>query len=190
MGFSKADLPLHTERLTLRAFRKDDADHVYALYSNPDIVRYLYSDVMQPDRLGESMKRRLKRPKLEQEGDILELAADLTATGEFVGAMTFMYRSTAHQRGELGYTVLPKFAGQGFATEGARALLAIGFDRLNLHRMEARCDARNVASTRVMARAGLRYEALIRENEFVKGEWTDEIVYGMLAEDWAQLKNS
>jgi RimJ/RimL family protein N-acetyltransferase len=188
MGFTNADLPIHTERLTLRRFRKTDAEYIFALYSNPDIVRYLYTALMAPEGLADSMKRRLKRTKLQREGDILELAAELTATGEFVGAMTFMYRSEAHQGAELGYTVLPEFGGQGYATEGARAMLHIGFDLLGLHRMEAQCDARNAASARVMARIGMRQEAHMRENEFVKGEWTDEILCAMLATEWQELK--
>jgi RimJ/RimL family protein N-acetyltransferase len=190
VGFTKANLPILTERLTLRPYRKSDADSVFSIYSNPDMVRYLYSEPMQPSGLNDSIKRRLKRVKLESEGDILELAVDLTATGEFVGAMTFMYRSEVHHRGEIGYAILPQYAGQGYATEGSRALLGIGFDHLALHRIEAQCDARNVASARVMARLGMRQEAHMRQNEFVKGEWTDEILYAMLAEEWAQLKET
>jgi RimJ/RimL family protein N-acetyltransferase len=190
VGFTKANLPIHTERLTLRALQKSDADSVYAMYSNPDMVRYLYIEQMQPGAIGDAMKRRLKRNKLESEGDVLELAVELTATGEFVGALTFMYPSGKHRRGEIGYAILPEYAGRGYATEGGRALLSIGFDVLGLHRIEAQCDARNVASARVMARLGMQPEAHLRQNEFVKGEWTDEILYGMLAEDWAQLNKA
>jgi RimJ/RimL family protein N-acetyltransferase len=190
VSFSEKDLPIHTDRLTLRAYRQDDAESVFELYSNPDVVRYLYSEVMQPERLAESMDRRLQSTRLEVEGDMLELAAELRDGGQFVGAMTFFYRSTVHQRGELGYIILPQYAGRGFATEGARALLAIGFDQMGLHRIEAQCDARNVASARVMERIGMRREGHMRENEFVKGEWTDEVLCAMLHEEWTQIKGS
>jgi RimJ/RimL family protein N-acetyltransferase len=190
VGFTKANLPIQTERLTLRLMRKTDADSVYAMYSDPDLVRYLYTPPMQPGGIGDAMKRRLKRTKLESEGDILELAVELTATGEFIGALTFFYRSEVHQRGEIGYAILPEFAGQGYATEGGHVLLRIGFEQLGLHRIEAQCDARNLASARVMARLGMQPEAHLRENEFVKGEWTDEILYGMLAEEWERLTSS
>ncbi len=190
MSFSKKDLPIYTERLILRPYRQEDAEGVYTLYSNPDVVRYLYSEVMVRKGLQESMDRRLQGTKLEVEGDVLELAAELRDGGQFVGAMTFFYRSNIHQRGELGYIILPEYSGRGLATEGARALLAIGFDLLGLHRIEAQCDARNVASSRVMERIGMRREAHMRENEFVKGEWTDEVLCAMLHEEWAQIKAS
>jgi RimJ/RimL family protein N-acetyltransferase len=182
---TQADLPIETERLTLRRFRISDAPALLALYGDPDVVRYLYSEPMQPDGLGEALFRRLRTPALESEGDLLELAAVLRATGQFVGAMTFFHRSRVHARGELGYTMLPRFTGLGLAQEGALALLQVGFDLLGLHRMEGQCDARNLASAAVMRKIGMRQEAHFRENEFVKGEWTDAFVFAMLADEWA-----
>lgn len=185
--FEEDDLPIETPRLILRRFREDDADAILDLYGRPEVVRYLYSEPMKPEGLGESVERRLRRPQLEAEGDMLELAAELRATGQFVGAMTFFYRSTAHSRGEIGYTIAPRFAGLGLATEGARALLRLGFEVLGLHRMEGQCDARNLASARVMERIGMRREAHFLENEFVKGEWTDAFVFAMLEDEWTQF---
>ncbi len=60
----------------------------------------------------------------------------------------------------------------------------MGFQTLGLHRIVARCDARNVASARVMERLGMRREALLVENEMVKDEWTDELVYALLDREW------
>jgi RimJ/RimL family protein N-acetyltransferase len=67
----------------------------------------------------------------------------------------------------------------------ARLLLRLGFEDLGLHRIAARCDARNTASARVMERAGLRREAHLVQSEFVKGEWTDELIYAILRSEWA-----
>ena len=60
----------------------------------------------------------------------------------------------------------------------------MGFQTLGLHRIVARCDARNDASARVMERLGMRREAHLVENEMVKGEWTDELVYALLDREW------
>jgi RimJ/RimL family protein N-acetyltransferase len=185
--FSDDDLPIETARLTLRRFREDDSEAILDLYGRPEVVRYLYSEPLKPEGLGESLERRLRRPQLETEGDVLELAAELRSTGQFVGAMTFICRSTAHSRGEIGYTIAPRFAGLGLATEGAAALLRVGFEILGLHRIEGQCDARNLASARVMERIGMRREGHFLENEFVKGEWTDAFVFAMLADEWTQL---
>jgi RimJ/RimL family protein N-acetyltransferase len=179
-----ADLPIETAPLTLRRFRISDAPALLALYGDPEVVRYLYGEPMPPDDLDEALLRRLRTPALETEGDVLEVAAVLRSTGQFVGAMTFMHRSTAHARGEIGYIIAPRISGLGLAREGAVALLHIGFDLLGLHRVEGQCDARNLASAAVMQRIGMRQEAHLRENEFVKGEWTDALVFAMLADEW------
>jgi len=62
--------------------------------------------------------------------------------------MALIYRSTRDRRAEIGFTMAPAFAGRGLATEGALALLAIGFEAAGFHRIEGQCDARNAASTR------------------------------------------
>jgi RimJ/RimL family protein N-acetyltransferase len=63
-------------------------------------------------------------------------------------------------------------------------MLRLGFVELGLHRIIGQCDARNTASARVMERLGMRREAHLIANEFVKGEWTDELIYAMLDREW------
>ena len=70
------------------------------------------------------------------------------------------------------------------ATEAAAALLRLGFEGLGLHRIIGRCDGRNRGSAMVMERNGMRREAHLIENEFVKGEWTDELIYANLRREW------
>jgi len=66
-----------------------------------------------------------------------------------------------------------------------RLLLRLGFEGLVLHRIAGHLDARNTASARVLERAGLRREAHLVENEFIKGEWTDELIYAIRRSEWA-----
>ena len=63
-------------------------------------------------------------------------------------------------------------------------MLRLGFDGLRLHRIIARVDARNTASAAVLRRLGMRQEAYLRENEWFKGEWTDEIDFAILESEW------
>ena len=114
--------------------------------------------------------------------------AALAASGEFtfvVGDVTLIYRSEAHGQGEVGWAIHPDHQGNGYATEASRAMLGLAFDGLGLHRVVARCDGRNTASVAVMERLGMRKEAHFVENEFVKGEWSDELVFAILRTEWA-----
>ncbi len=70
------------------------------------------------------------------------------------------------------------------ATEAGREMLRLGFESYGLRRMIGRLDGRNEPSARVLARLGMRREAHFVQNEFVKGEWADEVVYAMLHHEW------
>jgi RimJ/RimL family protein N-acetyltransferase len=176
-------LPIETEWLTIRAVRPEDGDDIYAIYADPEVSRYLYTEPM--DRAaGRRYAAERTEPVVVKEGDGVNLAAELRGVGRVVATMYVHLASVVHSQGEVGYVVSPEYAGRGLATEGAAAMLAIGFDRWDLHRMIGRCDARNAASAAVLRKLGMREEALFRENEWVKGEWTDEQVFAILAEDW------
>ena len=95
-----------------------------------------------------------------------------------------IWLSQEHRSGEFGCVIGPEHQGRGYATEACELMMRLGFVDLRLHRMVARCDARNTASARVLEKLGLRREAHFVENEFIKGEWTDEVVYATLATEW------
>jgi RimJ/RimL family protein N-acetyltransferase len=92
--------------------------------------------------------------------------------------------SREHRCGEMGFIVHPDHHGRGYATEASRMLMRFGFETMELHRIIGRLEARNTASARVLEKLGMRREALLIENEFVKGEWQSEIVYAMLDREW------
>ena len=176
--------PILTDRLALRPFRTDDLDAVHDIQRRPDVARYLYWGPRSRDEAAEMLGRRMLQTSIDQEGDALHLAADLRSTDELIGTFSLFYRSEVHRQGEVGFMIHPDQHGHGYATEGARAMLRIGFEELGLHRITGQLDARNVASARVMERLGMRREALLVENELVKGEWTDELVYALLDREW------
>jgi RimJ/RimL family protein N-acetyltransferase len=176
-------LPIETEQLTLRALHPDDAEDIHAIYSVPEVSRYLYTEPMSLLDAQDYAARR-SNPVVATDGDGVNLAGVLRETGAVVATFYIHLISGIHRQGEIGYVVSPAYAGRGLATEGALAMLSVGFDRWDLHRMIGQCDARNAASAAVLRRVGMREEASFRENEWVKGEWTDELVFAILAEEW------
>jgi RimJ/RimL family protein N-acetyltransferase len=176
--------PIATERLLLRPFEEADRDVLAAMNGDPEIVRYLPYGVREGDELSALLERKMRSTELADEGDVLSLAAVLAATGELVADMTLIWRSREHRQGEIGYVVARQHTGRGYATEASRPLLRLGFEGLGLHRMYGRIDARNGASARVLERLGMRREAHFVENERLKGEWTEEVVYALLEREW------
>lgn len=180
----KPSYPIETERLLLRPFTGDDFDELYAFHSRADVARYLYWEPCSAAEFRGVLAKKTTRSTLEAEGDSLNLAVVLRATGVLVGDVTLFWLDRENRQGEAGFIFHPDYHGQGFATEAAEVMLALGFDDLGLHRIIGRLDGRNTASARVLERLGMRREAHLVENEIVKGEWTDELVYAMLDREW------
>jgi RimJ/RimL family protein N-acetyltransferase len=177
--------PLTTERLLLRPFSDDDADALYAMYRPPDVSRYLYSEPRTRDEIPELLERAKQLIAIDDDHDGLRLAAVLKGSGALVGDISLWRVSREHQQGEVGYVIASEHRGHGYGTEAVRRMLRLGFEEVGFHRIVGRLDARNVASARVLERLGMRREAHLRENEFVKGEWADELIYAVLASEWS-----
>jgi RimJ/RimL family protein N-acetyltransferase len=183
----RPSFPLHTERLLLRPFQEDDLEALYAMQSRADVTRYLYWGPRSADEAQNMLERLMRMTAIDDDSSALRLAALLPSSdpGMLIGDFSLQRVSREHNQGEIGFIVHPDHHGQGYATEAATLLLRLGFEELGLHRIVGRCDARNAASARLMERLGMRREAHLRENEFVKGEWCDELIYAMLAGEWA-----
>ena len=184
----KPDYPIHSARLTLRPLGPDDVDAMYAYKSREDVCRYIPHPPLTREQVVERMAGTHTRSTLDDEGQVLAVGVVLRGSGELIGDLVLFWHSREHRAGEVGYVFAPEHTGKGYATEAVRELLRIGFDPdngLGLHRITARLDARNTASARVAERLGMRREAHLVRNEWFKGEWTDELVYAMLEDEWA-----
>ncbi|GIH78130.1 GNAT family N-acetyltransferase [Planobispora longispora] len=180
----KPSYPIRTERLILRPFTPGDLDALHAVQSLPEVARYLYWEPRDREQAREALETKIAQTALLDEGQTLSLAVEVAATGEVIGDGLLFWHSRTHRAGEIGYVLHPAHHGRGYATETGRALLELGFGGLDLHRITGRLDARNTASARVLERLGMRREAHLVENEWVKGEWADEVVYAILQREW------
>jgi RimJ/RimL family protein N-acetyltransferase len=180
-------LPITTSRLMLRPFKSSDLTFFHSMVSREDVCRYLPWGPMDMDQARAKLEQRLRQTRLDADGDPLVLVAEERDSGRMVGEFMLMLKSLHSHQGEVGWSLHPDAQGRGFATEGARAMLGLGFDDLGLHRIAAGCDPRNTASLRVMDRLGMRREAEFVESEWAKGEWIGEVIYGMLASEWHSL---
>jgi RimJ/RimL family protein N-acetyltransferase len=185
MTLFKPDWPMHTERLTLRPFEEGDLQALYAMQSDDEVVRYLYHDVRSLDEVRSSLARKMAGVSVATEGDGVTAAVALRDTGELVADISLWLLSEGHAQGEVGFVVHPAHQRKGYATEATRPMLDFAFSTMGLHRVCGRLEARNIASARVFEKLGMRREAHLVENEWVKGEWQSELVYAMLAREWA-----
>jgi RimJ/RimL family protein N-acetyltransferase len=184
------DYPIRTERLTLRPYEPDDFDAGLTYWSRADVTRFLYLEAFTTETFVERLGLLMGRTELNSEGDVLTLAIVPDGVDRVVGDVTLFWRSAEHQTGEIGFILDPEHQRKGYAREAATALLELGFEQMKLHRIVGRLDGRNAASAAVLRGLGMRQEAHLIENEWVKGEWTDEIVFALLREEWLGRERS
>ena len=175
-------LPIETSRLRLRSFVPGDLAALHAIRSREDVHRWLYSQPCSEDEVREMLERRIARVDDAPETGVA-LAVELRESGEFVGDVSLTLGSPEHRQAEIGFIFHPDHHGRGYATEAAEAVLALAFGTYDLHRVYGRLEARNTASARVLQKLGMRREAHLVENEWVKGEWQSELVYALLARE-------
>jgi RimJ/RimL family protein N-acetyltransferase len=176
------EYPLRTRRLALRPWRPDDLDRYLDLRGRPEVARFLYDQPL--NRQQAAAKLAGLHSQITQVGGWINLAAEVVDSGTVAGDVGLGWTSDVHRQAEIGYTFHPDHQGRGYATEAAAAMVELAFTGLGAHRVCGRLDARNTDSARLLERLGMRHEAHLVENELVKGEWTDEAVYAVLASEW------
>jgi aminoglycoside 6'-N-acetyltransferase len=169
-----------TERLTVRRFQPGDAESFAAYRSVPEVAQYQSWDAPF------SLEKATATVQRFADGDPLtpgwfQYAIDLD--GVLIGDIGLNLHENLMQA-DVGFTLAPEYQGKGYATEAVRGLLNYLFLERNLHRVSAECDARNVSSAALLKRLGFRDEGLRRQNTWFKGEWTDDLFFGLLRSDW------
>ncbi len=188
IGVLRPDYPIQTQRLLLRPFQDADLDELVAIQSRAEVAEYLYWEPRTRPDVIQVFDRLKSMDRIDESSDSLRLAAFHRDTGALVGDYSLRLDSRENAQGEIGYITHPDHQGHGYATEGCVPLLKLGFEVLGLHRIFGNCDGRNAASARLMERLGMRREAHFRENEFVKGVWTDALIYATLASEWRERR--
>jgi RimJ/RimL family protein N-acetyltransferase len=176
--------PIATERLLVRPYTYDDFDALYAMHSLDAVTRFVPWQTRDAEETRRALERKVEQTALAEEGDAIGLAVELREGRAVVGDLSLAWVSREHAGGEIGFLLHPDHQGRGYGLEAARVLLDLGFGELGLHRLIGRADARNTASIRLMERLGMRREAHLVDNEFIKGEWTDEVICAILRREW------
>ena len=177
------DWPVETARLILRPFVAEDFEAVHAMRSDAEVARYLYQEPLSEEETRDRLARSIA--SWSSEGDWLSAAIVERASGATVGDVAFHWVSERDRTAEIGFILDPRHQGKGYATEAARGMLDWAFGTAGLHRVIGRTEARNTASSRVLEKLGMRLEAHLVENEWVKGEWQSELVYAVLDREWS-----
>jgi RimJ/RimL family protein N-acetyltransferase len=178
---------LETPRLALRQLAEDDVDNLFGLNSDPEVMRYITGGRPTPR---EEIRDQIIPFYLAayDRFDRLGLwAAESAATGEFLG--WFHFRAgpdTDITNVELGYRLHRSAWNQGYATEGSRALISMGFTDLGVERVWAHTMTVNAGSRHVLEKCGLTVVRTIPYEgaDVIEGAEHGEVEYALIKPEW------
>jgi RimJ/RimL family protein N-acetyltransferase len=170
---------LRGNRVILRARRDTDVPILHAALYDDVATRLLVSG--RPWR-PVSIDRSPFQPREDEHADIFTIA---DSSGDTPLGQAALWGVDSHNRlGHLGMSLLPEHRGHGYAAEVMQLLCGYGFQLRGLHRLQVETLADNAAMIKTAASAGFVQEGLLRRSAWVAGRFVDEVIYGLLADEW------
>ena len=103
---------------------------------------------------------------------------------ECIGQIAYFLVDNKNHFAEIEYCIGSDFQRQGLATEATKAVIAYGFEKMNLHRVQICTKTINAPSKRVIEKCGLTYEGTLRDYFYMDGEYVGRLYYSMLKNEW------
>ena len=173
---------LLTHRLILRPFRIEDAQDMFDNWaSDPEVTRFL----TWPTHTGVDVTRRVLSGWISRYGDggFFNWAIEWKETGSVIGSIAVVRLDEETEAAEIGYCMGRAFWGRGIMPEALRAIMDYLFDTVGISRIAARHDVNNPKSGRVMQKAGMRPEGILRGAGKNNQGICDEAYYAALRRD-------
>lgn len=178
-GFST----LQTERLILRPVQPDDAEAMFDYLRDEETVRFITV------------------PPVITVTEVIENSIQSYFMLDPIGKWAIVYDqkmigtidlrlNEAHRQAEIGYVLNKRYWGQGIMPEAAQAILAVGFDQLQLVRIFSEHDTRNPKSGRVMTKIGMQQEGVALKSQIIKGEIVDMVHYAITDTQYKMLQQA
>jgi RimJ/RimL family protein N-acetyltransferase len=175
--------PVVTQRLIIRRMGETDLLDFLAYQTHPEVLGYM---PIEPFTEEQAMRFLARQAVVEigDEGGYIAFAVHHVGDAKMIGEVGIYLSPNAQSKGDIGWSLHPKYQGRGYATEAAQVLLTYGFVHRKLHRITSGCDTRNTASFLLMERLGMRREGHLKQSRFMKGAWRDEYIYALLLDEW------
>lgn len=169
---------LETKRLILRRIILEDANDYFAMRNCPETMKYICKPLQTS--IEETKEKILRINEMINFNDGIAWAVCLKPNNQMIGTVSFHKLLKEHYRAEVGYMLHPKFWQQGIITEAVKTIINFGFDKLNIHSIEAHIDPDNKGSENVLERCNFIKEAYFKENYYFNGKFLDTAVFSLI----------
>lgn len=183
----KGTKTLETERLILRSFTAQDGPAMFRNWTgDPEVTRFLTWPAHPSEevscQLAAYWEEKGKQP------DIYQWAIVLRELGEPIGSLAVVAREDEIEKCELGYCIGRAWWGKGIMPEAVKRVIQYLFEEVGMNRIEAGHDVDNPASGRVMQKAGMAFEGVLRQNGKNNQGLRDMALYAILRQDYLKEK--
>lgn len=177
--FDFTDFPiLQTERLLLRQIINDDANEMFALRSNPDIMKYIPREM--PKTIDDAIKHIEFMQGLLESNECINWGICMKEDNKLIGNIGYFRMQPENHRAEIGYMLDTKFHGKGIMQEALTEIIKYGFETMKLHSIEGVTDPENYASWKLLEKNGFIREGHFKEDCYWQGKYLDSYVYSLL----------
>jgi len=175
---------LETSRLILRPFEERDIEPFSHYRSDPQVAVYQGWQAPYSREQAARFVDEMKNKEPGEPGQWYQLALEVKTSGEMIGDCAFRLLAENPQQAEIGMTIARPYQSPGYAAEAGTRLIRYLFGELNLHRIFANVDPRNLAAIHSLQKLGFRFEGHFVESMWLKDEWVDEDWYALLRREW------
>jgi [ribosomal protein S5]-alanine N-acetyltransferase len=169
---------LSTERLNLRSMCAEDAEDIFFLRSDKEMLQFLDRD---PARSIDEARQWIRTINEGIDGNqSIAWAIALKNEPRLIGTITFWNIEKEHYRAEIGYGLHTQFQGRGLMQEAMTVVLDYGFNTMKLHSVEANVNPNNTRSIQLLEKNGFVREAYHRENYYYNGHFLDSAIYSLI----------
>jgi RimJ/RimL family protein N-acetyltransferase len=180
---AKLPIPFKTSGLLLRRLNPIDFNDLLEIVSDENLVRYQDWYPLDEQEV-ENWLAGDQKTLLFQRGHVFYLALELLEQPKVIGYVALTYLEKDNSEMSVDVLVNRNYQRRGFGTEAIRGAMQFTFVGLNVRRLCAWCDCRNLAGERLLEKAGLRREGQFIKCKLIKGEWVDSFQYALLQEEY------
>ena len=176
-------IELETPRFKLRKIEPGDIETLHSYWSDDIVTEYMATSF---NALEESKNMVDLLNSLPETNEGRRWAIVDKSSGVVLGSCGYHNVKADHKRAEVGYEIGQKYWGQGVMQEVMRAVLQHCFETLGFNRIEAFVTAGNSRSVQTLEKLGFKAEGVLREYEYTKGGFQDQVVLALLRREWKQ----
>lgn len=162
--------------------RADDWQEIHSFAGLQEVYRYQAWEANTPEQTRQYVAEAAAAYEVPAQTRFF-LSATLSDS-HIVGLAQITVQSSTWRCAEIGYTVHPAHWRRGYGTEIAGLAVDYAFGELGMHRVEATCDPRNVASVRILRKIGMTHEGTLRDTMRLRDGWRDSHVFSVLEDEW------